>query len=144
VRGICKGEEITIYYLGVDKNREDRREALQAKFGFTCLCRLCSLPPEQSQESDRRLEEIYQLDGLIGQGGVDGILSSPLRTLHYVDQLVRLYNERRPGHLGLPRAFLDAAQIAIANGDLARGRIFAERALTSSGSRHCMRSLTVR
>lgn len=130
MRGICKGEEITIYYLGVDKNREDRREALQAKFGFTCLCRLCSLPPEQSQESDRRLEEIYQLDGLIGQGGVDGILSSPLRTLHYVDQLVRLYNERRPGHLGLPRAFLDAAQIVIANGDLARGRIFAERAVS--------------
>jgi hypothetical protein len=40
LRDICKGEEITIYYLGVDKNREDRREALQAKFGFTCLCRL--------------------------------------------------------------------------------------------------------
>jgi hypothetical protein len=130
LRDICKGEEITIYYLGVDKNREDRREALQAKFGSTCLCRLYSLPPEQSQESDRRLEEIYWLDGLIGQGGVDGILSSLLRTLHYVDQLVRLYNERRPGHLGLPQAFLDAAQIAIANGDLARGCIFVERAVS--------------
>ena len=93
LRDICKGEEITIYYLGVDKNREDRREAFQAKLGFTCLCRLCSLPPEQSQESDRRLEEIYRLDGLIGQGGVDGILSSPLRTLRYVDQQVRLYND---------------------------------------------------
>jgi len=67
------------------------------------------------------------LDGLIGQ---DGTLSSPLRTLHSVDQLVRLYNERRPGHLGLPQAFLDAAQIAITNGDLARGRIFAERAVS--------------
>jgi hypothetical protein len=29
----------------------------------------------------------------------------------------------------LPRAFFDAAQIAIANGDLARARIFAERAV---------------
>jgi len=70
------------------------------------------------------------LDGLIRQGRVDGILSSPLRTLYYVDQLVRLYNERRLGHLGLPQAFLDAAQIAIANGDLVRGRIFAERAVS--------------
>jgi fructose-bisphosphate aldolase class 1 len=28
LRDICKGEKITIYYLGVDKNRENRREAL--------------------------------------------------------------------------------------------------------------------
>jgi hypothetical protein len=34
-----------------------------------------------------------------------------------------------PDDVGLPRAFLDAPQIAIANGDLARGRIFAERAV---------------
>ncbi|KAF4629215.1 hypothetical protein G7Y89_g8932 [Cudoniella acicularis] len=131
LRDIHEGEEITIYYLGVDKNREARQEDLQAKFGFTCWCRLCSLPPEQSRESDRRLEEIYRLDILIGQGGVDGILSSPLRILRYVDQQVRLYNEQRPGHLGLPRAFLDAAQIAIANGDLARGHTFAERAASA-------------
>jgi hypothetical protein len=58
-----------------------RHEALRAKFGFTCLCRLCSLPPEQNQENDRRLDEIYRLDGLIGRGGIEGILSSPLRTL---------------------------------------------------------------
>jgi SET domain-containing protein len=47
LRDIQKGEEITRYYLSVDKNREARQEDLQAKFGFICLCRLCSLPPEQ-------------------------------------------------------------------------------------------------
>jgi len=138
LRDIDEGEEITIYYLGVNKSRKARNEALQAKFGFTCSCRLCSLPPEQSQESDRRLETIYRLESLIDQGGLMGILSSPLRILRYVDQQVHLYNEQGPGDSGLPRAFLDAAQIAIANGDLARGRIFAERAVsgwqTSSGS----------
>jgi hypothetical protein len=137
LRDIQKGEEITIYYLGVVKGREARQQALQTKFGFTCLCRLCSLPPEQSKESDKRLDEIYRLDGLIGGHGVDGILSIPLRTLRYVDQQVRLYNEQGPEDVGLPRAFLDASQIAIANGDLARGRIFMEMALsgwqTSSG-----------
>lgn len=130
LRDICKGEEITIYYLGVHKNREARNKALQAKLGFICLCRLCSLPLEQSQESDRRLDEIYRLDGLIGRGGIEGILSSPLRSLCYLDQQVRLYNEQGPDDAGLSRAFLDAAQIAIANGDLARGRIFAERAVS--------------
>jgi hypothetical protein len=130
LRDIHKGEEITIYYLGVVKGREARQQALQAKFSFACLCRLCSLPPEQSQESDKRLDEIYRLDGLIGGRGVEGILSFPLRTLRYVDQQIRLYNEQGPDDVGLPRAFLDASQIAIANGDLARGRIFMKMALS--------------
>lgn len=130
LRDIYKGEEITIYYLSVLNNREARKKALQEKFEFTCLCRLCSLPLEQSQESDRRLDEIYRLDCLIGKGGIEGILSSPLRTLRYVDQQVRLYNKQGPDDAGLPRAFLDAAQIVIANGDLARGQIFAERAVS--------------
>jgi hypothetical protein len=130
LRDIAKGEEITIYYLGVNKSREARRKDLQAKLKFTCLCRLCSLPLEQSQESDKRLDEIHRLDGLIGRGGLQLILSSPLRILRYVDQQARLYNEQGAHDSGLPRAFLDAAQISIANGDLARGRIFAERAVS--------------
>jgi hypothetical protein len=129
LRDIYEGEEITIYYLAAHKNRKARQEALQAKFGFTCSCRLCSLSLEQSQECDKRLDKIHKLDGLIGQGGLAGILSSPLRTLRYVDQQVQLYNEQGPDDAGLPRAFLDAAQIAIANGDLARGHVFVERAV---------------
>jgi hypothetical protein len=85
------------------------------------------LPPEQRKENDRRLDEVYQLDSLIGRRGIDGLLSSPLQTLGYVDQQVRLYNQQGPDDAGLPRDFLDAAQIAIANGDLARGRIFVEK-----------------
>lgn len=129
LRDIEKGEEITIYYLGVVKNREARQKALREKFAFTCSCRLCSLPPDQSQESDRRLDEIFKLDGLIGTNGGMGILLAPLRMLRYVDQQICLYNKQGPDDVGLPRAFLDAAQIAIANGDLARARIFAERAM---------------
>ena len=130
LRDIDKDEEITIYYLGIHKSRKARNEALQAKFGFLCSCGLCSLPLEQSQESDRRLDEIYRLDGLLGRGGIQGILSSPLRSLRYIDQQVRLYNKQASDDAGLPRAFLDAAQIVIAHGDLARGRIFAERAVS--------------
>jgi len=129
LRDIYEGEEITIYYLAIHSNRKARHQALQAKFGFICSCGLCSLPPEQSQENDRRLDKIYRLDSVIGRGGIEGILSSPLRTLRFVDQQVRLYNEQGADDVGLPRAFLDAAQIAIANGDLARGRTFAERAV---------------
>jgi len=128
LRDIDKGEEITITYLSPLKNRTARQKALQERFGFTCLCHLCSLPPEQSQESDRRLEEIHRLDGVIDQLGAEGVLVSPLRTLSYFDQQVRLYNEQGREDVGFAQALVNAAQLAIANSDLARGRIFAERA----------------
>jgi len=54
LRDIEKGEEITIYYLGVLNNRKARQEALRRKFAFTCSCCLCSLPPDQSQENDKK------------------------------------------------------------------------------------------
>jgi hypothetical protein len=127
LRDIEKGKEITIYYLGVLNNREARQEALRRKFAFTCSCRLCSLPSNQSQESDRRLDEIFKLDGLIGRDGLMGILSAPLRILRYVDQQIRLYNEQGLDDASLPRAFFDAAQIAIANGDLVKAQIFVKR-----------------
>ncbi|KAF5684390.1 SET domain-containing protein [Fusarium denticulatum] len=128
LRDIDKGEEITITYVGVLSNRRTRQEVLRNKFKFTCLCSLCSLPAHLSAESDRRLDEILQLDRRIGREGLMGILSDPKRILGYVDRQVRLYNEQGPDDLGLPRAFFDAAQICAAHGDLARARVFTERA----------------
>jgi hypothetical protein len=128
LRDINKGEEIMITYLAPLKNRKTRQKTLQEKFNFTCLCYLCSLPLEQSQESDRRLEEIHRLDGVIDQLGTEGILISLLRTLSYFDQQVHLYNEQGREDVGFAQAFVNTAQLVIANSDLARGRIFAERA----------------
>ncbi|KAM0493506.1 hypothetical protein ACHAP8_009136 [Fusarium lateritium] len=129
LRDIDEGEEINITYLGVLNNRRTRQEALRAKFKFNCTCHLCSLPFDLSAESDRRLEEILELDGRISRNGVMGILSEPERMLRYVDRQVQLYKEHSFDDVGLPRAFFDAAQITAAHGDLARSRIFTERAL---------------
>lgn len=129
LRDIDKGEEITLTYLSPLKNRKTRQKILLERFGFICLCRLCSLPPEQSQESDRRLEEIHRLDGVIDQLGTEeGLLVSPLRTLGYLDRQVRLYSEQGREDVGFAQAVVNAAQLVIANSDLARGRILAERA----------------
>ncbi|KAI8623900.1 heterokaryon incompatibility protein-domain-containing protein [Xylariaceae sp. FL1651] len=128
LRDINEGEEITITYIGPLKNRKARQKVLQEKFDFTCLCHLCSLPPEQSQESDRRLEEIHRLDGIIDQLGIEGVSVFPLRTLRYFDRQVSLYIEHGREDVGLAQTFVNAAQLAIANSDLARGRVFAERA----------------
>jgi hypothetical protein len=127
LKDIRKGEEITIRYLGIDSSRDVRQRRLQDKFRFLCSCRLCSLPTEQSQESDMRIERINQLDHLIGSEGMR--MNFSLRTLRLVEEQVRLYNEQGPGDIGLPRAYLDAAQVVVSNGDLARGRVFLERAV---------------
>ncbi|ORY09142.1 hypothetical protein BCR34DRAFT_589506 [Clohesyomyces aquaticus] len=132
VRDIRKGEEITISYLPGYRNRQLRQEELWKNFKFMCSCRLCSLPPDQSKDSDTKLDRIYEIDCIIEQGGVSALVSSARRMLSYVDEQVRLFNAREttPDEVGLARAYPDAFQIVIANGDLARARIFAERVLS--------------
>jgi hypothetical protein len=128
LRDIDKCKEITITYLSPLKNCTAQQKALQERFGFICLCHLCSLLPEQSQESDRRLEEIHCLDSVIDQLGTEGILVSPLQTLSYFAQQVCLYNKQGREDIGFAQTLVNAAQLAIANSDLARGCIFAQRA----------------
>ncbi len=96
MRDIEAGEEITICYLGATTNRKARQDALKAKFDFICSCRLCSLPPQESLESDKRLDAIYRLDNLIGRGAMGGIWASRRRSLRYVDQQVRALRGARP------------------------------------------------
>jgi hypothetical protein len=127
LRDIAEGEEITISYLDPGSSREVRQKRLQHKFGFLCSCLLCSLPDEQSKQSDKRLARIDQLCDLIGRDGM--ALKFSLRTLRYADECVRLYNEQGPGDSRLARTYMYAAQVTIAKSDLARGRIFAERAV---------------
>lgn len=129
LRDINEGEEITVYYLAAHNNREARQEALRAKFNFSCSCHLCSLSASQSRKNDEILAEIDRLDRLVGQRGLDGMLSSPLRTLGYLDREIQLYDIMGADDPGLSRVYWDATQVAIVHGDLARGRIFAERAV---------------
>lgn len=129
MREIEEGEEITVYYLGTHRSRESRRQALEKKFHFACSCGLCSLPPKESQASDRRLDEIEHIDYLVGQfSPEEGIKKHPLKTLSYYDRQVILCNEEGRYDVGLAHAFVSAAQLTIANGDVARGRVFSERA----------------
>jgi hypothetical protein len=127
VRDIYKGEEITISYLQSYENRQIRQEQLQEDFRFMCTCNLCSLPPDQSRDSDTKLDRIHEIDCIIAEGGVTGLVLNPLQMLSYVDEQVRLWGELPSNVVGLTRAYPDAFELAIANGDLARARIFAER-----------------
>ncbi|KAG6004577.1 hypothetical protein E4U21_000911 [Claviceps maximensis] len=129
LRDIHAGEEITITYISPLKNRETRQNVLRQTFDFTCSCRLCSLPEEQSRKSDRRLENIQHLDSKIHQFGAEGLLVSALLT--YFDVQIRLYKEQGREDVGIAQALDYAARLAVANADPVRGRIFAQRAMSA-------------
>ncbi|KAL8365076.1 hypothetical protein RB595_004069 [Gaeumannomyces hyphopodioides] len=126
IRDINRGEEITIMYLTDRANRAARQRTLQRNFRFTCSCQLCLLPPSLRASSDARLDEIQRLDKSIGDG--IQITASPLQALHDVRKLLKLSEEEGLHDASVPRAYYDAFQIAVVNGDRARAKVFGERA----------------
>ncbi|KAL2070227.1 hypothetical protein VTL71DRAFT_13253 [Oculimacula yallundae] len=128
LREIASGEEITITYVSPLKSLKVRQEILQERFQFTCMCHLCSLPLKECQASDRRLGEIQRLDNVINDLGPEVLSESPIKVLRYFDQQVRFYLEQEREDIALAQAFVYAAKLAISNGDMARGRSFADRA----------------
>ncbi|KAI9163965.1 SET domain-containing protein [Paramyrothecium foliicola] len=126
IRDIEEGEEITILYLPTRGNRAFRQRVLQQSFRFHCSCQLCSLIPPQLDASDGALDKLQSLDEAIGNPF--RLSLSPLLALHDVHEIVRLCNEQNIADASIPRAYYDAFQVAIYNGDRARAKIFAERA----------------
>jgi hypothetical protein len=125
LRDIEEGQEITITYLSCTTPYAERQRFLQEKFIFDCKCELCSLLPAQREESDLRLSKIRSIDEAIGD--LDEIISDPKIGLHLVHGMFRLFEEEGIWDASIPRAYYDAFQIAIANGDEARAKVFAER-----------------
>ncbi|KAI9675678.1 MAG: hypothetical protein M1817_001045 [Caeruleum heppii] len=124
VKEIVAGEEVTIMYA--EGPSQLRRLKLKTKFRFDCACALCQLPLQERRASDQRLEEITRLDELIGDG--HQIVANPTGCLANVRRLLRLLHEENITDSRVPRAYYDAFQIAIAHGDQARAKSFAERA----------------
>jgi len=128
VKRISKGEEITISYADIG-TFESRRRHLKKSFGFDCTCELCSLPEVAREISDNRQSEIKRLDELLGDGS--RLLFNPGRCLEDVYALLALLEAENITDASLPRAYYDAFQIAIAHGDQARAKVFAQRAYES-------------
>ncbi|CCE29286.1 uncharacterized protein CPUR_02979 [Claviceps purpurea 20.1] len=125
IRDIDAGEEITLSYVRLLAKREARQRRYKTCYGFTCRCRVCSLPDEQSKERDRSLKQIVSLEDLFDAE----CRTDPLDALGYVHAQARIYSE-----LGreCESAWVHAraATLTVAYGDLARTRVFAERAVT--------------
>ncbi|KAF9733861.1 set domain-containing protein 5 [Paraphaeosphaeria minitans] len=125
-KDIKEGEEICISYLDGSEDYQTRQRDLQARFCFSCTCDLCSLSPSKRQRSDKRLNEITRLDEIIGDGM--SIVTTPIACLYHARRVLELLKEEQIEDARIPRLYYDAFQIAIANGDEARAKVFTERA----------------
>ncbi|KAF2114599.1 hypothetical protein BDV96DRAFT_647294 [Lophiotrema nucula] len=61
-RDIEPGEELSISYLTLGQTFARRQDALKHKWGFTCTCKLCSLPHAERVASDIRQTLIKQTE----------------------------------------------------------------------------------
>ncbi|KAL1956436.1 hypothetical protein VTO42DRAFT_7323 [Malbranchea cinnamomea] len=125
-KDIEEGEEITIAYVDAMEYYDTRRERLEEAFGFKCDCEICTLSPEESKDRDRRLQEMARLDASLGDGR--RIMSKPLDCLRDAHTIFRMLKEEGIVGSRISRVYNDALQITIAHGDLARAKVFAERA----------------
>lgn len=127
IRDIEPGEEITISY---DKGgpSTSRKAWLEEKFGFNCDCRACRLPLIELEMSDKRRKQIQQLDEDIGNPF--SMMSRPSVSLSNCRSLLQVLKEEfeKETSILVARANYDVFQIAIVDGDEARGAVFAERA----------------
>lgn len=126
LRNIQKGEKITINYLGSRPwTHGIRLGILKEKFEFLCSCDLCCLPPEQSKRSDRELIDIYRGITLVPRV----FIRYPLQAIRYLDQIVQLLSGNE-FHLSLLcNALSEASKLNLGQGDLARARVLAQKAM---------------
>ncbi|KAI0345732.1 hypothetical protein BDW22DRAFT_908849 [Trametopsis cervina] len=62
-------QELLTTYKDTKRPRNERRSLLQENYGFTCQCRVCSLPDDESQRSDGRLARMVELQSRLRHWG---------------------------------------------------------------------------
>lgn len=125
LRDIRAGEEITILYVSGLKTRKARQTIFQDSFGFTCSCRICSLPEPESQRRDELIENVVTMSEagrLIG-----GI--RPLEAMKSCRVLLMFYKSKKGQEDGeFALSCENTATFFIMYGDLARAHVFAKKA----------------
>ncbi|CCE29257.1 uncharacterized protein CPUR_02950 [Claviceps purpurea 20.1] len=128
MRDIEEGEEITVAYTPFFNTHEFRQETFKRDYHFTCLCRACSLPKYLIEERDRIASQIVCLLSRSQEEWCDCDPSPALTALNYIDARASLFEELGREDRYYAMTISEAAGLAIKMGDLARGRVFSQRA----------------
>ncbi|KAG6090851.1 hypothetical protein E4U30_007881 [Claviceps sp. LM220 group G6] len=125
IRDIHAGEEITLCYELYHDTRVSEQRSFEKQHHFVCSCHTCNLPAEQRQERDRKLLQISNLSKAFQK---TVYLCPPIMSLQYLDAQIRIYSELNREAHDVALVYEYAADLTISQGDLARGRVFAQKA----------------
>lgn len=89
VRDIAAGEELTISYMNPFETWASRRLHIEKSWGFVCTCKHCSMSQKEIEKSDRRLDEIEEIEAELGD------FNSKKVSTRMIDRLINLYEEER-------------------------------------------------
>ncbi|KAL8286179.1 hypothetical protein RQP46_004667 [Phenoliferia psychrophenolica] len=122
-RNVDEGEELTDYYTFLLNPAKARQADLLERFGFTCSCEVCSLPPSALADSDKRRASISATIDAI-----PSLVGSPLRLIIKVRQALKDCAAEGLVPFSVAIAW-DAYQVAILYGDEASAKKWARRML---------------
>lgn len=126
LRSIKKGQELLTTYTNTKRPRNDRRRHLSTHYGFECQCSVCSLPDNESMESDLRLMRMSDLRAHLatwGEGSIPGKeVTKAARQIWSIGEEEGYWSER--GSLAA-----DASWVAAAHSDVKATQEWAELAL---------------
>ncbi|TID17429.1 SET domain-containing protein 5 [Venturia nashicola] len=88
VREISPEEEITISYITPFLTSQQRLDRIPDQWGFNCTCSLCSSSKEHLAASDRRLEEIRNLEAQLKD-----LSPTRIAKVETAEKLISLYKE---------------------------------------------------
>lgn len=123
IRAIKKDEEVTISYQPSEGPTRLARAELQRKFGFTCRCELCVVADSLDLEVYGRIKWYF---GHLKD--VKIVVREPRIAVDNVYRILGLFQQCKIQDLSLADAYTHVFHTHIAHGDVARAKVFAERA----------------
>jgi len=126
IKDIPENTEITISYID-HLDYEKRRGILWERYRFTCDCELCEKRGSDRENSDNKFTYIQKVNDLLGE---DTYLINPsdaLDGMHW--QMLALRAEGFGVGMMMAKVYFEASKLAYMHSDLARGKVFGERAI---------------
>jgi len=121
-RDLEKEEEITISYVDPLNSSADRQKLLQAKYNFTCQCKVCSLESQELAANDKLRREILGLTNNME----DIYVSNPRKAFKFGKmKLERMEMLRQEMIELLPQTYLDCYELCLALEEKEIAEIFA-------------------
>ncbi|KIY61535.1 SET domain-containing protein [Cylindrobasidium torrendii FP15055 ss-10] len=126
LRNITKGEELLTTYTDTKRPRHERQAYLSSQYGFECSCAVCSLPPSQSEHSDKQLTKMSTLYGELAAWGAAELSGS--QALRLVRAIWAL-GEQEGYHSERGQLAADAVTVAPSHSDGEAAREWAAEAM---------------